>query len=55
MLAYGHDEEIGGVCGAPEIAALLKRRAVKPTMDLDEGGVIGDGVLPVRIVRRVSR
>ena len=45
MLAYGHDEEIGGVGGAREIAALLNRRGVKPAMVLDEGGVIGDGVL----------
>ena len=45
LLAYGHDEEIGGVGGAREIAALLKRRGVKPEMVLDEGGVIGDGVL----------
>jgi carboxypeptidase PM20D1 len=45
MLAYGHDEEVGGVAGASEIAALLKRRGVKPEMVLDEGGVIGNGVL----------
>lgn len=46
LLAYGHDEEIGGMGGAHEIAALLKRRGVKPEMVLDEGGVIGEGVLP---------
>ena len=45
LLAYGHDEETGGVGGAREIAALLKRRGVKPGLVLDEGGVIGDGVL----------
>ena len=45
LLAYGHDEEIGGVGGASEIAALLKRRGVKAELVLDEGGVIGDGVL----------
>ena len=45
LLAYGHDEEIGGVGGAHQIATLLKRRGVKPEMVLDEGGVIGDGVL----------
>jgi carboxypeptidase PM20D1 len=44
-LAYGHDEEIGGVAGASQIAALLKRRGVKLELVLDEGGVIGDGVL----------
>ena len=45
MLAYGHDEEIGGAGGAREIAALLKRRGVRLEMVLDEGGVIGDGML----------
>jgi carboxypeptidase PM20D1 len=45
-LAYGHDEEVGGTRGAREIAALLKRRGVELEMVLDEGGVIGDGVLP---------
>ena len=45
-LAYGHDEEVGGVAGAREIAALLKARGVELEMVLDEGGVIGDGILP---------
>jgi carboxypeptidase PM20D1 len=45
-LAFGHDEETGGTSGALEVAALLKRRGVRLEMVLDEGGVIGDGVLP---------
>lgn len=45
-LAYGHDEEVGGTRGARAIAALLKSRGVELEMVLDEGGVIGDGVLP---------
>ena len=45
-LAYGHDEEVGGTGGAREMAALLKQRGVELEMVLDEGGVIGDGVLP---------
>lgn len=45
-LAYGHDEEVGGTRGARELAAVLKRRGVELEMVLDEGGVIGDGVLP---------
>jgi carboxypeptidase PM20D1 len=45
-LAYGHDEEVGGRRGAREVAALLKRRGVELEMVLDEGGVIGDGLLP---------
>lgn len=44
-LAFGHDEEVGGTSGAREIAALLKRRGVQLELVLDEGGVIGDGVL----------
>jgi carboxypeptidase PM20D1 len=45
-LAFGHDEEVGGSAGAREIAALLERRGVELDMVLDEGGVIGEGILP---------
>src|SRR3712207_2202199 len=45
-LAYGQDEEVGGTRGARAIAALLERRGVALEMVLDEGGVIGDGLLP---------
>lgn len=45
-LAYGHDEETGGAQGAGKIAELLKNRQVRLDMVLDEGGVIGDGLLP---------
>ena len=45
-LAYGHDEEVGGMSGARTIAELLRRRGVKLEMILDEGGIIGDGILP---------
>ena len=45
-LAYGHDEEVGGGAGAREIAAVLKARGVALEMVLDEGGVIGEGLLP---------
>jgi carboxypeptidase PM20D1 len=45
-LAFGHDEEVGGTQGARAIAALLKRRGIAPEMVLDEGGVIGVGILP---------
>ena len=44
-LAFGHDEEVGGTAGARQIAALLKQRGVELEMVLDEGGVIGDGIL----------
>jgi carboxypeptidase PM20D1 len=45
-LAYGHDEEVGGAAGAGAIAAVLKARGVELQMVLDEGGVIGDGLVP---------
>ncbi|HEX6091324.1 MAG TPA: M20 family peptidase [Gemmatimonadales bacterium] len=45
-LAFGHDEEVGGRAGAREIAALLSRRGVRLELVLDEGGVIGDGIMP---------
>lgn len=45
MLAYGHDEEVGGR-GAEQTAALLRGRGVRPEMVVDEGGVIGRGLMP---------
>ncbi|MGH7679273.1 MAG: M20 family peptidase [Gemmatimonadaceae bacterium] len=45
-LAFGHDEELGGTKGAREIAALLTQRGVKLQMVVDEGGVIGQGIVP---------
>lgn len=45
-LAYGHDEEVGGTAGARAIAAVLRARGIELEMVLDEGGVIGDGILP---------
>ncbi len=45
-LAFGHDEEIGGLQGAAQIAATLKQRGVKAFFALDEGSAIVQGVLP---------
>lgn len=45
LLAYGHDEETGGH-GARQTAALLRGRGVRPWMVVDEGGVIGQGLMP---------
>lgn len=45
MLAFGHDEEIGGK-GAISIAALLLERKVEAEMILDEGGIITEEKLP---------
>lgn len=45
-LAYGADEEVGGLRGAARIAALLKERGVRLDFVLDEGLLILDGVMP---------
>lgn len=45
LLAFGHDEEVGGR-GAQAIAALLKARGVRPEMVLDEGGAVTVGLVP---------
>ena len=46
LLAFGHDEEVGGTNGAAQIAALLRSRAVCPHYVLDEGLAITEGVAP---------
>ena len=45
-LAFGHDEEVGGTRGARLTAATLQERGVELELVLDEGGVIGDGLMP---------
>lgn len=46
-LAFGHDEEVGGLDGAAAIAATLARRDAEPyAFVLDEGGAIVDGLIP---------
>lgn len=45
ILAFGHDEEIGGK-GAQAIVARLAERKVQPAFVLDEGGVVGQGLVP---------
>ena len=45
-LAFGHDEEIGGVNGAKRIAAYLHNQNVKAETILDEGLVIARGMVP---------
>lgn len=45
-LAFGHDEEVGGVHGAKKIAALLQERGAKAWFSLDEGSGIVDGIIP---------
>lgn len=46
LLAFGHDEEVGGNQGAAAIARLLESRGVRPELVMDEGGIIADGMVP---------
>jgi carboxypeptidase PM20D1 len=45
-LAFGADEEVGGLRGAKVIAALLAERKVKLDFVIDEGLLITEGVMP---------
>jgi carboxypeptidase PM20D1 len=46
-LAYGHDEEVGGVAGAAAIARLLAERGVRLDFTVDEGmGIVERGLIP---------
>jgi len=45
-LAFGHDEEVGGLAGAREIASLLRSRGIEPEFILDEGGTIAEEMIP---------
>ena len=45
-LAFGHDEERGGLEGAHEIVAELQRREIRLAGVLDEGGLVADGLVP---------
>mmetsp|Transcript_17488 Transcript_17488/g.52473 ORF Transcript_17488/g.52473 Transcript_17488/m.52473 type:complete len:508 (+) Transcript_17488:152-1675(+) len=47
-VALGHDEEVGGLCGAAEVVRWLKEGGVQLKFVLDEGGVIiRDGLPPL--------
>lgn len=46
MLAFGHDEEVGGETGAKAIVAQLAQRGVRPAFVLDEGMAILHGIVP---------
>ncbi len=46
LLAFGQDEEVGGLRGAEKIAELLKSRGVTPELVIDEGGAIADLGIP---------
>lgn len=46
ILAFGHDEEIGGNEGAQEMSKILEKRGVEAWMVLDEGGTLATGIVP---------
>ncbi len=46
LLAFGHDEEIGGRAGAASIAALLQSRGIRLEFVLDEGLAVTHGIVP---------
>ena len=46
LLAFGHDEEIGGNAGAEAITAELEARGVRAAWSLDEGMAVVAGILP---------
>lgn len=45
-MAFGHDEEVGGVQGAQQLVKTLQERPVRAFFLLDEGSAITDGILP---------
>lgn len=46
LLAFGHDEEVGGQAGAKAIAARLAQTGARPAFILDEGMAILEGIVP---------
>ena len=46
ILAYGHDEEVGGRRGAARLAGRLAERGVEPWVVLDEGLAVTEGLAP---------
>jgi carboxypeptidase PM20D1 len=46
ILAFGQDEEVGGLEGAEKIAQLLQSRSVQAEFVTDEGGFLSTGMMP---------
>jgi carboxypeptidase PM20D1 len=46
LFAFGEDEEVGGLNGAAQLAALLRAQGIQPQYVLDEGLAITDGIVP---------
>lgn len=45
-LSFGHDEEVGGRDGAREAAKYLEEQGIEFEFVLDEGGLVGEGLMP---------
>jgi carboxypeptidase PM20D1 len=45
LLAFGHDEELGGPQGAAAVSHLLQERGIRPAFVLDEGGSMVQGMV----------
>ena len=56
LLAFGHDEELGGEAGAKAIVDLLEQRKTRALFSLDEGSAITDGVIPgaTRLIAQIA-
>lgn len=56
LLAFGHDEELGGTAGAKAIVDLLEQRKTRALFSLDEGSAITDGVIPgaTRLIAQIA-
>ncbi|MHC5039668.1 MAG: M20/M25/M40 family metallo-hydrolase [Planctomycetota bacterium] len=46
LLAFGHDEEVGGEGGAARMASCLESRGVRPAFVLEESGAVTEGIVP---------
>ena len=46
LMAFGHDEEVGGEHGAEMIASYIKEQGIEIEFVLDEGLVVTDGIFP---------
>lgn len=45
-IAFGHDEEVGGINGAAKIAEYFQSSGIEFEYVLDEGGLVIDGMMP---------
>lgn len=56
LLAFGHDEEVGGANGAAHLAGVIQQRYGTVQMLVDEGGFVTKGIVPgvTRLVGIVS-